>query len=45
MRETGAVFTTEEAMTAPVVLPRRFHAVIYVDETTRARPVAAADKP
>jgi erythromycin esterase len=41
MRETGALFTDEEAMTQATVLPERFDAVIYVDATTRARPVGA----
>ena len=38
MREAGAVFSTETIMTHPVALAERFHAVIFVDETTRARP-------
>jgi erythromycin esterase len=39
MRETGAGFGDEESMSGPQVLSRRFDAVIYVDKTTRARPV------
>jgi erythromycin esterase len=38
-RETGAVFNTEMAMTSLQALPPRFDAVIYIDKTTRARPV------
>jgi erythromycin esterase len=45
MRETGAVFSNEEAMTETVVLPQRFHAVIFVDVTTRARPLPRPDTP
>jgi erythromycin esterase len=39
MREVGAMFSNEESTTSTVILPRRFDAVIYVDETTRARPL------
>ena len=39
MRDTGAVFSGEEAMSGPQMLSRRFDAVIYVDRTTRARPL------
>ncbi|HLX08860.1 MAG TPA: erythromycin esterase family protein [Thermoanaerobaculia bacterium] len=38
MRETGAVFTTEENMTETTVITDRFDAVLFVDRTTRARP-------
>jgi erythromycin esterase len=37
--ETGAVFTTRSAMVAPQILPERYDAVIFVDQTTRARPL------
>jgi erythromycin esterase len=39
MRETGAIFTGEAAMVFPVVVPERFDAVLFVDRTTRARPL------
>jgi erythromycin esterase len=39
MREVGALFADEATMRTVTVLPRRFDAVIYVDETTRARPL------
>jgi erythromycin esterase len=38
MRETGAVFSTEQNMTNTVVLPELYDAMIFVDKTTRARP-------
>jgi erythromycin esterase len=37
-RETDALFDSDDAMTQLAVLPNLFHAVLYVDETTRARP-------
>ena len=39
MRETGAVFTTEENMTELAALSKRFHALLHVARTTRARPL------
>jgi erythromycin esterase len=39
VRETGAVFTTEKAMTVTQVLPALYDAVIYIATTTRARPL------
>ncbi len=39
VRDTGAVFTTEHDMTATQILPERYDAVIFVDRTTRARPL------
>lgn len=44
MRETGAVFSSEENMTSPQALSKRFDAVIYVDKTTRARPTPGGDR-
>ena len=38
MRETGSVFSSEEAMTSPVRLAQRFDAIVFVRVTTRARP-------
>jgi erythromycin esterase len=39
VREIGAVYTSEKAMTTMMVLPALYDAVIYVDRTTRARPL------
>ena len=39
VRDTGAAFMGEQQMTYPMVLPKLFDAVIYIDKTTRARPV------
>ncbi|MCP4662688.1 MAG: erythromycin esterase [bacterium] len=39
MRAIGAVFTNEQNMSQPIVLPEHFDAVLFVDRTTRARPV------
>ena len=39
MRSIGAVFSGEETMSAPTVLPELFDGVLFVAETTRARPV------
>jgi erythromycin esterase len=39
VRDIGAVFTTEQNMTVMHVLPVLYDAVIFVDRTTRARPV------
>ena len=39
MRSIGAVFSGEQAMSAPTVLPELFDGVLFVAETTRARPV------
>ncbi|HSS02893.1 MAG TPA: hypothetical protein VLM79_37785 [Kofleriaceae bacterium] len=39
IRDTGAVFTTERDMTATQILPELHDAVVFVDRTTRARPL------
>ena len=39
MRQIGAVFFSEDRMLSPIVLQQNFDAVIFVDRTTRARPV------
>ena len=39
MRSIGAVFRNEQSMSYPFVLEDHFDAVIFVDETTRARPI------
>jgi erythromycin esterase len=39
VRDTGAAFSGEQAMTSQRVLPQLFDAVIYVDKTTSARPL------
>jgi erythromycin esterase-like protein len=39
VRDIGAVFSTERNMTASQILPERYDAVIFVDRTTRARPL------
>jgi erythromycin esterase len=39
IREAGAVFASERSITAAEILPALYDAVIYVDKTTRARPV------
>jgi erythromycin esterase len=39
VRDTGAAFQGEKQMTYPMVLPQLFDAIIYIDKTTRARPV------
>ncbi|HKE14027.1 MAG TPA: erythromycin esterase family protein, partial [Kofleriaceae bacterium] len=41
-RQAGAVFSTEQAMTAPHEVGKEFDAVIFVDRTTRARPIGRA---
>ncbi len=41
MRDTGAGFFNEEAMSQPVRITRLFDALIFVDRTTRARPLPA----
>ncbi|HWO26724.1 MAG TPA: erythromycin esterase family protein [Kofleriaceae bacterium] len=45
VRDTGAVFSSEQNMTFPQVLPRLYDAVIYVDKTTRARPLPSKRNP
>lgn len=45
MRETGAVFFDEAAMTSAYALAGRFDAVIFVDKTTRARPLPGGQRP
>lgn len=45
MRDTGYLFTSEAAMTRPVTLSGRFDAVIFVDKTTRARPLPGGERP
>ena len=39
VREEGAVFTSERNTTKSQILPERYDAVIFVDRTTRARPL------
>jgi erythromycin esterase len=39
VRDTGAGFSGEKNMTHMHVLPKLYDAVIYVDKTTRARPL------
>jgi erythromycin esterase len=39
MRSIGAVFSGEPEMSAPTVLPELFDGVLFVAETSRARPV------
>jgi erythromycin esterase len=39
VRDTGAGFSSEKGMTYPQVLPDLYDAVIFVDKTTRARPL------
>ena len=39
LRDTGAVFSTEKNMTSAEILPELYDAVIFVDKTTRARPI------
>lgn len=39
VRELGALYTNERQMTYPMVLPAMFDAVIFIERTTRARPV------
>ena len=39
VRDAGAVFSSESNMTAPAVFPDLFDAVIFVEKTTRARPL------
>lgn len=39
MRSIGAVFSGEENMSYPIVLGQHFDAMVFVDKTTRARPV------
>ena len=38
-REIGASFLNDKAMTGLLALPERFDGVIFVEKTTRARPV------
>jgi erythromycin esterase len=45
VRDTGAGFSSEASMTALQVLPQLYDAVIYVDKTTRARPLASRRNP
>ena len=44
MREIGAVFAGEEQMSHPVVLSDHYDGIIFVNETTRARPVGQKDE-
>ena len=44
MREIGAVFAGEEQMSHPVVLGDHYDGIIFVNETTRARPVGQKDE-
>jgi erythromycin esterase len=45
MREIGAVFAGERQMSHPVVLGDHYDGIIFVDETTRARPVERKTEP
>jgi erythromycin esterase len=45
VRDTGAVFSGEAQMTAMHVLPRLYDAVIFVEKTTRARPLPSKQYP
>jgi erythromycin esterase len=45
VRDTGAVFASERTMTVLHVLPRLYDAVIFVDKTTRARPLPSKRNP
>jgi hypothetical protein len=45
VRDTGAGFSGEKNMTQLHVLPRLYDAVIYVDKTTRARPLPSKRNP
>jgi erythromycin esterase len=45
VRDTGAGYSNERNMTVQHVLPELYDAVIYVDKTTRARPVIRRGKP
>ncbi len=45
VRDTGAGFTGEKGMTHLQVLPKLYDAVIYVDKTTRARPLPPVKPP
>jgi erythromycin esterase len=38
MRETGSVFTSDDAMSYPQEVSNRYDALIYVDKTTASRP-------
>jgi erythromycin esterase len=45
VRDTGAGFSGEKNMTQLHVLPRLYDAIIYVDKTTRARPLPSKRNP
>jgi len=45
VRDTGAGFVNERSMTVLHVLPRLYDAVIFVDKTTRARPLPSKRLP
>ncbi len=45
MRDTGYAFTSEAAMTHPAILSQLFDAVIFIDKTTRARPLPGGERP
>ncbi len=45
MRDTGYAFRSEAAMTWPETLSRAFDGVIFVDKTTRARPLPGGERP
>jgi erythromycin esterase len=45
VRDVGAAFSGEENMTYPQILPQLYDAVIYVDKTTRARPLPSKRNP
>ncbi len=44
-RDTGSVFTSEAAMSQPETLSRVFDAIIFIDKTTRARPLPGGERP
>jgi erythromycin esterase-like protein len=39
MRQTGAVYTTEKDITDQQVLSNLYDAIVFIDKTTRARPI------
>jgi erythromycin esterase len=45
MRDTGAAFSSEAAMTPTVTITKLFDALIFVAETTRAKPLPAMAAP
>ncbi|MBK7193017.1 MAG: erythromycin esterase family protein [Myxococcales bacterium] len=45
IRDAGSGYASEEAMTWPQALAQKFDALVYVRETTRARPLPAGLRP